>query len=29
MNEKNKNKDSSYIKVLDESIRGNKTQISL
>ena len=29
MNEKRKNKDSSYIKVLDESIRGNKTQISL
>ena len=29
MNEKNKNRDSSYIKVSDESIRGNKTQISL
>lgn len=29
LNEKNKNRDSSYIKVLDESIRGNKTQISL
>ena len=28
-NEKNKNRDSSYIKDLDESIRGNKTQISL